>query len=249
MNNIEQILMEYGLDEKEAILYMASLSLGDKGMSELAKKAGLKRTTAYVVFKSLENKGLMGSFKMKSGLKFVATPPEILIKKAQKQVQELQSLLPQLKALENKQDSRPKVAYYEGKEGYTIAAEDSLKIPNSTLRSIGSLTEPHKVVGLDYDTKYYIPSRLKKHIFFRALYFKSQIEEEVINRDHTIELREIRYLPENYVHKTSMLIYGDKVAIFSTKKELITVIIESEEIAESEKQKFDLIWSLVGNKN
>lgn len=249
MNNIEQILMEYGLDEKEAILYIASLSLGDKGMSELAKKAGLKRTTAYVVFKSLENKGLMGSFKMKSGMKFVATPPEILIKKAQKQVQELQSLLPQLKALEIKPDSHPKITYYEGKEGYMIAAEDSLKTPNSILRSIGSLAEQHKVVGLKYDTKYYIPSRLKKNISFRALYFRSQVEDEIKNSNNTKELREVRYIPEKYIHKTSMLIYENKVVVFSTQKELITVIIESAEIAESEKQKFDLIWDLIGNKN
>ncbi len=249
MGNIEQILIEYGLNEKEAILYTASLSIGDRGMSELAQKAGLKRTTAYVVFKSLESKGLMSSFKMKSGLKFAATPPEILIKKAQKQVQELQSVLPQLKALENKPDFRPQINYFEGKQGYLVAAEDSLRVPNSTLRHIGALTEAHKIVGLDYDTKYYIPTRIKKHIFFKALYFKSQTEEEIKNRNQVEELREIRYLPEEYIHKTSVLIYGDKVVIFSTKKELITVIIESAEIAESERQKFDLIWDLIGNKN
>lgn len=245
MGNIEQILIEYGLDEKEAILYVAALSLGDKGMSELARKAGLKRTTAYVVFKSLESRGLMGSFKMKSGLKFVATRPEILVKKAQKQIQELESILPQMKAIEKKSNNQPKITYYEGKQGYIIAAEDSLKTPNTTLRHIGSLAEAHKIVGLDYDSKYYIPNRVEKHISFRAIYSDSQIDDKIKNRNHGAELREIRYVPESYIGKTSMLIYENKIVIFGTKKELITVIVESEEIAESEKKKFDLIWDLI----
>lgn len=249
MANIESILKELGLNEKEVALYLSALALGETGMSELAKEAGLKRTSAYLVFKSLEGKGLMGSFKMKSGLRLVATRPELLVGKTRKQLEELQLILPQLKALEVKLDQKPKITYYEGREGYLIAAEDSLKVPNTTLRHIGALLETHKIVGLDYDTKYYIPQRIKNHISFKALYFASEVENEIKNRNHTAELREIRYLPEKYLHKTSMLIYGEKVAIFSTKKELITIIIESRNIAEGERKKFDLIWDLAKNKN
>lgn len=249
MADIKSILKELGLDEKEVALYLAALSLGETGMSELAKEAGLKRTSAYLVFKSLENRGLMGSFKMKSGLRFVATRPDLLVGKTRKQLEELQLILPELKALEAKSDQKPKIAYYEGREGYLIAAEDSLKIPNTTLRNIGALSEMHKIVGLDYDIKYYIPQRIKKHISFKALYFEPELGNEMRNRNHAVELREIRFLPEKYLHKTSMLIYGEKVAIFSTKKELITIIIASKDIAESERKKFDLIWDLAKNKN
>lgn len=249
MADIKSILKEFGLNEKEVALYLTALSLGETGMSELAQNAGLKRTSAYLVFKSLENKGLMGSFKMKSGLRFVATRPELLVGKTRKQLEEFELILPELKALETKSDHKPKITYYQGREGYLTAAEDSLKVPNITLRHIGALLEAHKIVGLDYDTKYYIPQRLKKHISFKALYFEPEIENEIKNRNHVNELREIRYLPERYLHKTSMLIYGEKVVIFSTQKELVTIIIESKDIAESEKKKFDLIWDLAKNKN
>lgn len=249
MKAIINSLEEYGLDGREAALYMASLQLGETSMSALARRAGVKRTTAYLGFKSLEKKGLMGSFKMRSGLRFVATRPELLISNAQKKLEELQSLLPELKAFSRQSEYKPRIYYYEGKEGYLVAAEDSLKEANSTVRHVGSLAEAHKIVGLDYDVKYYIPARIKKHILFNALYFRSETEEEIKNRNHAAELREIRYLPEKYSHKTSMLIYGEKIAIFSTKKELITVIIESEQIAESERRKFDLIWDLLGKQN
>ena len=248
MDAIKQALQALGLTEKETELYLASLAVGESGMTEVAKKAKLKRSTAYLIFKALEQKGLMGSFKMRTGLRFVATKPELLVEKAQKSTSTLANILPQLQGIMAKPDHKPKITYYEGKEGYFLAAEESLRLPpRSIIRHIGSLRELHTIVGLDYDVNSYIPNRVKKHIFFRGLYFQSDIPETITKRNHLKELREIRLLPETYKHHTSMLIYGNKVAIFSMKKDLITVIIESEEIVQSERNKFDLLWKLVGS--
>lgn len=247
MQNIKQILKEYGLEDAEVALYLASLKLGEAGMSELSREAQLKRTSAYVVFQSLEKKGLMGSFKMRGRHKFVATAPEFLLKKTEKQAEDLKNLLPQLNSLAQKKDQRPQITYYEGKQGYLLASEDSLNTPNSTVRHIGSISEIHKVISEDWDLNYYIPTRLKKRIHFKALYFKSQMPESFLKSDHAELLREVKYLPEQHLHQTSKLIYGNKVAIFSSKKELITVIIESSDIASGEKQIFDSIWKITGS--
>jgi len=242
MLDIKQTLKEYGLDDSEAGLYLAALKLGEAGMSELAREAQLKRTSAYVIFQALQKKGLMGSFKMKSGLKFVATSPDILVSKTEKELQDLKSILPQLKSLTQKPDQKPQITYYEGKEGYYLASEDSLSQPNSTVRHIGSISEIHNVIGEKWDLDYYIPARLKKRIHFKALYFKSQMPQSFLQANHAELLREVKYLPENHLFNTSKLIYGNKVAIFSSKKELVTVIIESPDIAQSEVQLFDTLW-------
>jgi sugar-specific transcriptional regulator TrmB len=244
MQDIKQTLKELGLDEGEAALYLASLKLGEAGMSELAREAQLKRTSAYVVFQALEKKGLMGSFKMRGGLKFVATAPDILLQKTQKQAEDLKNLLPQLNSLLQKKDQRPQITYYEGSEGYYIASEDSLRVPNSTVRHIGSISEIHNVTGEDWDLNYYIPARLKKHINFKALYFKSQMPESFLKANQAELLREVKYLPENFLYNTSKLIFGNKIVFYSSKKELITVIVESPDIAESERKNFDIIWGL-----
>jgi sugar-specific transcriptional regulator TrmB len=195
-----------------------------------------------VVFQALEKKGLMGSFKMRSGLKFVATPPNILISKSEKQLHNLKNILPQLNSLLQKPDQKPQITYYEGKEGYFLASEQSLQTPNSTVRHIGSISEIHSVIGEKWDLDYYIPQRLKKLIKFKALYFKSQMPKSFLTTNQEELLREVKYLPENHLFNTSKLIYGNKVAMFSSKKELITVIIESADIAASETQLFDTIW-------
>ncbi|MBI5530732.1 MAG: hypothetical protein HY918_04525 [Candidatus Doudnabacteria bacterium] len=246
MQDVKQTLKEYGLEDAEASLYLAGLKLGEAGMSELAREAQIKRTSAYVIFQSLEKKGLMGSFKMRGRHKFVATRPDLLVSQTEKELQDLKLILPQLNSLTQKKDQRPQITYYEGKAGYFLASEESLSTANSTVYHIGSISETHKVVGEDWDLNYYIPSRLKKRIRFKALYFKSQMPQSFLKSNHSELLREVRYLPETQIFGTSKLIYGNKVAIFSSQKELITVIIESPDIADGERKNFESFWQLTG---
>ncbi len=192
----------------------------------------------------------MSTFKSTSGFKFTASRPETFLAKNKKDAESLTMLVPQLNAIAEKEHSAPKISYYEGKDGYFIASEDSLRnTPDKDLRHIGSISELHSIIGAEYDYNSYIPRRVKAGIFVKALYFEHEVPTEMSSRKHSSEFREIRHLPKEYFYKTSMLIYGNKVAIFSAEKELITVIIESEAIAESERKKFDLIWDTVGKEN
>ena len=244
MQDIKQALKEYGLEDGEVALYLAALKLGEAGMSELSREAQIKRTSAYVLFQALERKGLMGSFKMRGRQKFVATAPDILINKATKQLGDLKNILPELNSLVRKADQKPRITYYEGIEGYKIASEDSLQKPNSTIYHIGSISEIHNVIGEEWDVNYYIPMRLNKHIRFKALYFKSQMPKSFLQVNHAEQLREVKYLPENNLYRASKLLYGDKMAIFSSKKELVTVIIESMDIVRAERANFETLWQL-----
>lgn len=242
MQDIKQSLKELGLEDGEVALYLAALKLGEAGMSELAREAQVKRTSAYVIFQALEKKGLMGSFKMRGRHKFVATAPDILLSITQKRAEDLKNILPQLNSFAHKKNQQPQITYYEGKEGYFLACEQSLQTPNSVVYHLGSISEVHKVISEDYDLNYYIPTRLKKHVKFKALYFQSQMPQSFLKSNHAELLREVRYLPENHIYQTSKLIYGNKMAIFSSKKELITVVIESPDIVASEIATFNTIW-------
>jgi len=251
MEELLKKLIEYGLGEREAALYLASLEIGESGMAPVAKKAGIKRSTAYLTFETLEARGLMGSFKMRDGLHFVATKPEIFFAREERRLKELSNLLPKFKELTSTKLGRPKIVYYEGKEGYRIAVEDSLKKPSETIRYIGSYDEVYKVVGADYDRDHYLPRRLKQRIFIKNLSFddlndktKKQIDVETNGE----QLRETRHLPSEYKFPSASMIYSNKVIIFAGSQEKVVVVIESVEIAHSEKQKFDLLWDLVGNK-
>ncbi|MEK7156288.1 MAG: helix-turn-helix domain-containing protein [Patescibacteria group bacterium] len=245
MQNITEILETIGLNLKEAGLYMAALNLGDAPMTKLAKQAGIKRSTAYQIFKGLEKRGIMGSFKMRGGMHFAAMSPEILYSLRKKELADLAAALPQLKALETKKGARPKLSYFEGQEGYRLAIEDSLKKPGNLLRHIGSLTDTHKMLGEKYDLDYYIPTRVKQRISIKCLY-SQDTKKNITEREHGKEFREMRFMPQQFEFEGSSLIYDNKIIIVSGAEEMMTVVIESESIAEAEKQKFDLLWELIG---
>jgi sugar-specific transcriptional regulator TrmB len=243
--NIKQALKNYGLKDEETRMYLAGLEIGESPLAWIAKKAGIKRSSAYLVAKSLEEKGLMGGFRMRTGLKFVVTDPSVLLSQLNRKMIEITEIIPELKAVQRNAQERPRVTVYEGEEGYFSILEDSLKGNEKKIRSIGSLKRIYEIVTKNYDDEYYIPNRLKKKIMFKGLLFEKEAGHIFTLERNAKEMREVKFLPENYSHPSFIMIYGNSVAIFTSKKELIAVKIESEEIAQSEKNKFDFIWSLL----
>lgn len=59
MEKFQDALQSYGLNEKEARLYLAAISLGVASVMQLARKAGLKRPTTYLIIESLLEKNLL----------------------------------------------------------------------------------------------------------------------------------------------------------------------------------------------
>jgi len=243
--NIQQTLKNYGLTDEEVNLYLAGLKTGEAPLARIAKMAGIKRPTAYSIAKSLEEKGLMGNFKMRSGLRFVVSPPSTLEQNLKRRLQEVTGILPELAALEKGSQTKPKITLYEGTEGYYTALEDSLKTLNDVIRAIGSLKKIYEVITPEYDENHYIPTRMKNNTRYRGLHFESEAGHIFTPERNAKEMREVKFLPEKYFHSDFVLIYRNTVTICTSKKELVALKIESEEIAEAEKKKFDLIWELI----
>lgn len=245
----KQVLKNYGLTDEETRLYLAGLKLGEAPLARIAKDAGIKRSSAYLVAKNLEEKGLLGNFKLPNGLRFIASSPSLLSDQLKKRLTEIDEIIPELKAIQKSYQSKPMITAYEGKEGYIAIANESLKT-NGVIRCIGSLKKIYEIVGQEYDQKYYIPERLRNNIKIKNLYFEEEVAEffpaDIFTSErNSKELREIKFLPKDFYHPAFILIYQNTVAIFTSKKELTAIKIESEEIAKSEKAKFDLIWGLM----
>ena len=243
--DIKQTLKNYGLNEEEISLYLAALKIGEAPLADIAYEAGIKRSSAYSFAKSLELKGLMGSFKMRSGLRFIASPPSRLKNQLERRLDEVNQILPELSALSGNLQTKPKITFFEGKESYFTILEESLLQTGGVIRHLGSLKNIYEIVTKEYDSAHYIPTRVKNRIGFKALYYE-QVSDVALKSDYN-ELREIRFLPQKFFIPTSTLIYRNTVAVFTSKEELICLKIESEEIAQSEKKKFDLLWELIGS--
>lgn len=242
---IEVALKKFGLDKDEAAVYVASLQSGPSTISQIANQAKVKRTTAYLIARSLIEKGLLGQYKARNGLNVVAQPPEFLVSQLEERKKEISSILPQLKAIVKKEFFRPQVRYFEGKQGYFDVCEDTLQKHASEILWFGDPSEIYKVIGEKYDNEYYIPTRIKRNIRLRALLLKNSWSEKLKTQTNYSLLRQIEFLPNNCSLHSTKFIYQNKVAFISSIKELISVVVESKDLAEMERSQFELLWKLV----
>jgi len=240
---LEQNLIEIGLNEKEAKVYLAALELGQSVVQDIATKAGINRATAYFVIEGLMQMGLMSSFHKGKKQFFIAADPDRLIEvleqekqKITKQEENLKKLLPQLQSINNKQKDRPVVKYYEGKEGLISVTEEFLKTATDPVYMIYSVDGVAKVLSPS-EKNALREKRLGKNIKTEVIYTYKDGSLENTNDGKRRQIP-IDKFPINF----DMAIYDNKIRIASLEKKLVGIIIEDESIANSMKSLFKLAW-------
>lgn len=119
-------LEQYGLSEKEAKIYVATLELGSAPASTIARRTNIKRVTVYTLLKELESKGICQSITRNDVKYFSVSKPEFLAQELEEKHQRFSKILPELMALANAYDNRPKIRYYEWFEWLKQTFEDVL---------------------------------------------------------------------------------------------------------------------------
>jgi sugar-specific transcriptional regulator TrmB len=238
-------LIEIGFSEKEAGVYLAMLELGKRTATPIARMANINRTTVYDILDSLAAKGLVTISGKEPLQEYVAESPEKIfhlletkIQKDQSRLQQAKNLVPQLKSMHNISD-RPRVRFYEGKEGLKETYEDTLT-SHETILAYANVDDMHKTLP-DYFPGYY-KRRTKKGIHIKAIFPDNQTGRERAKLDKN-EFRESAIVPaDEYYFSPEINIYDNKVMIASWREKL-GIIIESKEIAEAMKSAFKLAWT------
>lgn len=237
-------LQKLGLSAKESALYLAALELGPGTAQELAQKTGLRRPTVYFTIEQLKKRGLMSSFEKGKKTFFAAESPqnlETLLNAERKTIEEgervLTSLLPQLSGMFDATGERPRVRFFEGKEGLKAMQEDFLRTRDKKIENFFSYDNVTSVFTLEEQSAYR-KRRVAKKITGRGIYTRKEgpLKEG-------IEMADIRWVPaDTFSFSSDIVIYGSKVAMTSLKGKLMGVIIESKEIAETMRGIFELAW-------
>ena len=238
--------LEYiGFSEKEILVYLALLSLGKGTVTQISRKAGINRPTGYHILDSLELKELVKVSGKEPKQEYVAESPDqiekFLLKKIendQSYIKEARKIIPELKSMHNVVD-RPKVLFYEGKEGLEKVYEDTLT-SHESIRAYASVGDMH--TGLPGYFPEYYKRRAKKGIAIRAIIPNTEagLERKTFDKE---EMRETALVPkDSFYFSPEINIYDDKVMIASWKEKL-GIIIESAEIADAMKKIYELAWT------
>jgi len=243
----EQKLKTLGLSEKEALIYLASLELGPSTVQEISKKTGIIRTTIYNLTRSLKEKGLIVEISKDKKRLFVSQSPERLLSNLRLQKKELEereknlrSILPELKGLVDLSRVRPKIRFYEGKEGIKLMREDILSSKNLAcieefipMDEAYQLFPPHK-----RDHRHRMITTLN-HTYRKVIY-ASRNGRILPSKENLVERRFVR--SGRFPLSSEINLYGDKVGIVVFGRRPIGITIEEKAITESMRSIFYLVW-------
>lgn len=244
--NLQQVLEEFGLTERQSKVYLALLQLGEATVAQIAGKAQIERTGTYYVLENLKLKGLVSRFEKIKTDKYVAADPKEILYLSKKRQQLIEEYLPEFKAFQNLAGSKPKVQLYEGIEGIKTVWRKTLVKKNTEILAFSGYRLAEET-ALFHGREYlewglsYIKERAKKKIFTRVITEDSE-QARTRQRADEEELRSIRIVPkEKFLFRNEINILDDWVAVTSYK-ELIALVIESKEFTQTMRNIFELCW-------
>lgn len=241
-HTIEQQLSQFGFDQKESKIYLAILELGNAKVADIAKKAGVERTTAYDILDKLAIRGLIGKYRKKQTTLYTAADPGRIKRQLEEQQQAFNHLLPSLLGIYNTLPQKPHIQFFEGIEGIKQVLEDTLSTRTKHLKSILSIVDLFTVPGRQF-TELYVQRRIEANISLQVIRSKPKDVREYWPSSIT-EKRQLRYAPPSMIFSMTTYLYDNKVVIISSKKENFGMIIESEEYHQTMSHMFDALWQV-----
>lgn len=234
--DLQKLLQNLGLEEKEAKVYLALLKLGESTATKIAEKTNLDRTLIYQLTNKLIEKGLV-SYIIKNNVRyFSAANPNKLLQDVEEKEQQLKKAMPELINLMQLKEEETKVEIYRGKEGLRTILKDVIRTKKDHV-AFGEEGRFQKVLPIDVHR--YLREFEKKNIHERVL-----VREDLRNIALKSKNSTFRYLPKDYLSPVTTLVYGDKVANFIWTPPYYAILTKNKEVADSFRTHFEALWKI-----
>lgn len=240
--NLTQKLTKYGLLEREAEVYLAVLALDESPVIPIAKKSGIQRTYVYDILQALQLRGLVTALEKSGRRVYRAEHPRVLERQLQERLQDFKETMPELLSLYITTPGKPRVRFYEGKEG-VLAVFDEL-LEEEAYDNLGEPDNFTKVMGEEY-TREIGRQIAERRIHTRELYCRPT-QPLLHNEHYDNAVQEIRFLPEGHHITTDVCISETKVYLISLEQNPHAVIIEDSGIVHSQAVMFEVMWQGAG---
>ncbi len=235
-------LINIGLTEKEASVYLASLSLGSSTILKLAEATSLKRTTVYSVIETLKQRGLMSIELSGWKRRFTAADPQSLSLTLKQREREFETALPELISLHNLKDDGGTFKYYQGLEAVKGVYEQLLKdappgCDYLIISDIASWLEMDEKWSADFRER-----RAATPVKMRLLTQDSEAARHYKKYERNFNAQ-VKLLLENTVLKTNAVIIPQRLMINQVRMPIMAIVIENESIIQMQRQLFEIIWA------
>lgn len=233
----ENLLKSLNLSPDEAAVYFAALELGQASMQGLAKKSRVKRTTIYHFLPSLIERGLIQETRKKKRNVYNGIHPKQLIALEQVRIKELEQLMPELLAVYNKSENKPRVTFFEGVEGVKEALTDLIRV-SKPMVGWADFSFRQSILRDFFNT--FAAERARKNITYQAI-TRDTPEARDWGKKNIGHLREMKFITSDPFN-TETLVYGDHVMFLSYQKNAFAVVIEDTNVAATLRVAWQQLW-------
>lgn len=244
---IQKFLKDIGLNEKEVLLYMELLRADSYSVLDLSKNTNILRTSVYPIIEALKEKGLVSEIKVGKKIRFQAEAPERIGSyiesqkiRLEEQSQLAEEFIPQLKSLSRQTGEKPIVKVYEGRDGIFQANEESFGYGKIDKDDVAYFVYPFDLVEnlfSEQELKKSKNQRMSRHIKSEAIYTYSKGDRPA--SENSVR---VRIDGEKYPIKCDVSIFKDMVRIHTLSKSLSSLVIKSQDIADTFKSIFKVAF-------
>ncbi len=240
---IKADLKSLGLGEKEGIVYVALLGLGETGSSKIIKKTELHGQFVYTALESLEQKGLVQHLLKRGRKKFSAKNPKMLVQLIDRQKRMAEEVAEKLNEM-ILIPARNEFEVFQGKESYMAHELDLLnQAPEECeLLIIGGAGDKFSE-NMEDEIRAYEKIRLAKKISIRYLGSADQ-KEHLEKSKKTRQFFNYHVLPGLFTGMVNTNIWPEAIGFNIFGEPVTNFTISSRVIAGSYKQFFETLWKL-----
>lgn len=250
---VRSYFMKLGLLPEIADIYIALHAYGPQNISELSRHSGVERTRIYRIIEDLRATSLIEIETHYKRNIFRAAPItnlQILIAKKEQEINELQQELTRLDKAMNpgaKHHPMTRIQFYRGLDGVKQMMWNQTRSKPGT-ENFSILFE--NMQGRTYSKFFerWVRKCNESNQVFRGIicdnFIKTQQDWYATRSNERLKDWQSRYIPDSVFKIThSTVIYNDVVSYFNWKDgEVFGVEIYNQEIADSQKQFFKLLW-------
>lgn len=246
-NKISSALRRLDLSDFQQTIYLSLLTEGQATARTLAARTGMTRPSVYDQLKSLIVLNLVVELDIDGKAEFAAADIKYLDALLADKIDRLeQSRAFLTEALPTLVDSlhtvTPKVRFFEGEDGVKQLLKDIMWHDKSTLQVLWPAQKMNEVFdGLFL--KWFDERRLKRQLTIESLWVGGAKKvSDTLFTEGAQDAR--RVLAKEKTITMATIIYDSKVAFISSHVEAFGYIVESNEFAQSEREKFGALWQL-----
>lgn len=243
---ITQILSKIGLSELENSCYFALLKQSPQRASDLAKKIDVSKATILAALYRLSDEmGIIKKSKKKNSFIFLVEEAKDLLSYMNRKEEEIKSnkiqiedILPELRSMQNYDIKKPKVFYFEGKDGIKQAFEKVIEEADEII-GYGSNEDDAKYMKDLYP--HYYERRVQRKIPVKAIIPALPFNIKDVLENSTKHLRSTHLIDKSWDYPIQVNVYNN-TTVFYSFEESFALMIRSKPISDCLKKVFELAF-------